>query len=159
MLDLLPSFQRVESWHWWILGGLLLLLELISPGSFFVWIAASAFLMGLVVFVLPIPVAGQLLLFAILSVVVLYAGRRYVGHLRRGAAPEADLLNRKGAAYVGQRFTLVEGIVNGKGRVRVGDGTWIARGPDLPTGTTVQVIGVEGTTLLVEPAEEARLPV
>jgi membrane protein implicated in regulation of membrane protease activity len=35
----------------------------------------------------------------------------------------------------------------------VGDGQWLVEGPDLPSGTTVEVIGVEGTALKVRAAE------
>jgi inner membrane protein len=31
----------------------------------------------------------------------------------------------------------------------VGDGQWLVSGPDLPLGSTVEVVAVEGTTLQV----------
>lgn len=80
-MDWLPSLARVEPWHWWVLGALLLLLELLAPGVLFVWLALAAFTLGLVVFVLPLPVALQLLLFAALSVAAFLIGRRYVSRL------------------------------------------------------------------------------
>jgi membrane protein implicated in regulation of membrane protease activity len=33
----------------------------------------------------------------------------------------------------------------------VGDGQWLGSGPDLPLGATVEVLGVDGTTLQVRP--------
>jgi membrane protein implicated in regulation of membrane protease activity len=47
---------------------------------------------------------------------------------------------------------LIEPIVNGRGKARVGDGEWLVNGPDLPLGATVLVVGVEGNTLQVQPA-------
>ena len=53
---------------------------------------------------------------------------------------------------IGQRYVLVEPIVNGRGKARVGDGQWLVSGPDLPLGSTVEVVAVEGTTLQVRAA-------
>jgi hypothetical protein len=33
----------------------------------------------------------------------------------------------------------------------VGDSVWIARGPDLPAGARVRIVGAKGTVLEVEP--------
>jgi len=50
---------------------------------------------------------------------------------------------------IGQRYVLVEAIVNGRGKARVGDGQWLVAGPDLPVGTEVEVVGVDGSLLKV----------
>jgi len=73
--------------------------------------------------------------------------------LERGAAAGSLLLNRRGARMIGQRYVLETAIVNGRGKARVGDGQWLVEGPDLPSGTTVEVIGVEGTALKVRAAD------
>lgn len=36
--------------------------------------------------------------------------------------------------FVGETVTVVEAISNGRGRVKVGDGVWIAKGPDAAVG-------------------------
>jgi membrane protein implicated in regulation of membrane protease activity len=53
---------------------------------------------------------------------------------------------------IGQRFVLVEAIVNGRGKARVGDGQWLVTGPDLPAGSDVEVVGVDGALLKVRAA-------
>lgn len=151
-MDWLPSLARVEPWHWWVLGALLLLLELAAPGVLFVWLALAAFTLGLVVFVLPLPVALQLLLFSALSVAAFVIGRRYVSRLP-GGSEAGDALNVGAGRFLGRTVTVTAPIVNGVGRVRVGDSEWRATGPDLPAGSRVLVVGAEGTTLEVEVAE------
>jgi len=47
-------------------------------------------------------------------------------------------------------------MVDGEGRVRVGDSVWKVRGEDLPAGTKVAVKGVDGTILLVEEVRNGR---
>jgi membrane protein implicated in regulation of membrane protease activity len=60
-------------------------------------------------------------------------------------------LNRRAEQLIGGRYVLIEAIVNGRGKARVGDGQWLVSGPDLPEGSTVEVVAVEGTTLKVRP--------
>ena len=43
-----------------------------------------------------------------------------------------------------------QAIEQGQGRVRVGDGVWMARGADAPQGARVRITGTQGSCLLVE---------
>lgn len=142
-------------WHWWILAGILLILELSSPVFFFLWLGFAAAAVGLLLWVVPeMPLATQLTLFAILSVVAVVAWRRY----REKHPPESDqpLLNQRGMQYIGRLFTLEHPIVNGVGKVEVDDSTWRVKGPDLPAGTRVRVTGLDGVVFIVESADTGR---
>ncbi|MGI9504126.1 MAG: NfeD family protein [Geminicoccaceae bacterium] len=44
-------------------------------------------------------------------------------------------------------------IVNGRGRIKLGDGTWAVTGPDLPAGHMVEIVGAEGALLKVIPTD------
>lgn len=147
-MDWLPTLERVQPWHWWVLGALLLILEVAAPGVFFVWLALAAFALGLIVFVLPVPVALQLLLFAVLSVASVLLGRRYLSRLLPDS-PEANGLNQGSGRLVGQTVTVTQAIENGVGRVRVADGEWRATGPDTPAGARVLIVAADGATLHV----------
>ena len=71
-------FSQVDYWHWWILAGMLLILELASPVFFFLWLGFSSAAVGFLLLVFPdIPVAAQLVLFGLLSVVAVVAWRKY----------------------------------------------------------------------------------
>ncbi|MVN85476.1 NfeD family protein [Deinococcus sp. HMF7620] len=147
-MDWLPSWERLQSWHWWVLGALLLVLEVAAPGIFFVWLALAAFALGLLVFLLPLPVAVQLLLFAVLSVAAVVLGRRYLSRVLPDS-PESGRINQGSHRLVGQTVTVTRAIQNGTGRVRVGDGEWRATGPDTPQGARVVVVAADGATLHV----------
>jgi membrane protein implicated in regulation of membrane protease activity len=41
-------------------------------------------------------------------------------------------------------------IEGGEGRVRYGDGEWLAKGPDAEPGTRMRVAAHDGTVLIVE---------
>ena len=140
-------------WHWWILAGMLLILELTSPVFFFLWLGFSAAAVGFLLLVFPnIPVEAQLILFGILSVVAVLAWRKF----REVRPPLSDqpLLNQRGQQYTGRTFTLDQPIVNGVGKVQVDDSTWRVKGPELPAGTPVRVVGVDGVVFVVERAEQ-----
>ena len=145
-------FNHIVFWHWWILAGILLILELTSPVFFFLWLGFAAAAVGFLLLVFPsIPVEAQLVLFGILCVVSVLAWRRY----REIHPPESDqpLLNQRGQQYKDRIFTLDEAIVNGVGKVEVDDSTWRVKGPDLPVGTRVKVTGVDGVVFIVTKAD------
>jgi hypothetical protein len=129
---MLNSLQNLAWWHWWILAAALAALETFVPGVIAIWFAAAAL------------VVGSLLLVAL----VLWRRFRPEG----GEPTDQPLLNQRGSHYIGQVFTLVEPIVSGVGKVKVGDSVWMARGGDAPLGARVKVVGVNGTVLQVEPA-------
>ena len=146
------GLEHVVFWHWWILAGVLLILELTSPVFFFLWLGIAAAAVGLLLLVIPsLTIEMQLVLFGILSVIAVVAWRKY-----RESHPHASdqpLLNQRGRQYEGRLFTLEEPIVNGVGKVEVDDSTWRVKGPDLPAGTLVRVTDVEGVVFLVERAD------
>ena len=144
--------ENVVFWHWWILAGLLLILELTAPAFFFLWLGIAAAAVGLIMLVFPsIGIETQLVLFAIASIVAVVAWRKY--RESRPLTTDQPNLNRRGHQYIGRMFSLTESIDNGVGKVVVDDSTWRVKGPDLPAGTHVRVTGVEGTIFTVEAAE------
>lgn len=139
---------------WWILALVLIAVEVILPGYFMLWIGIAAGVTGLVVLVAPgLSLLGQALVFAalaFLSCAAYWYGLR--PKLMRNEPGDARL-NRRGEQKIGQRYVLIEPIVNGRGKAQVGDGMWLVSGPDLPVGSMVEVVGVAGTTLLVRAVE------
>jgi inner membrane protein len=139
------------AWYWLVGAALLAATELAVPGVFLVWIAAAALLTGLVTLVTGVGLTTQLILFGLASVAMVLIGRQAYG--RMAHTTDDPLLNDRGARLVGQTVTVAVAIVNGEGRVKVGDGIWNARGPDVPEGTRVRITGTQGACLLVAPAD------
>lgn len=138
---------------WWLLALLLIALEVALPGYFLLWIGIGAGATGVLVWLLPgTSLLAQAVAFTVFALLAcaLYA---YMlrPRLRRGDAA-GERLNRRAEQLVGQRYVLIEPIVNGRGRARVGDGEWLVNGPDLPLGANVEVVGVDGNMLKVRPA-------
>ena len=139
-----------EPWHWMAAGVALAVLEVVLPGVALVWLGGAAFLVGLFSLAVPIGLNGQLGLFAVLAVVALSIAF-YLRRRGRLDTPEVSV-NRGAARFVGTRLTLDQPIVNGAGRAPLGDTIWAIKGPDLPAGSQVVVIGMDGATLVVERA-------
>ena len=141
---------ELGAWNWMILAGVLFALELAAPGIFLVWFGLAAAITGLIVFRYELAWQWQLIWFCALSLTtVLLAGR----YLRKNPIhSDHPLLNERAAQLVGQSHELLDGIVNGRGSVKVGDSIWRVEGPDLPKGTRVRITGADGTVLKVVPA-------
>lgn len=139
----------IDYWHWWILGGVFLLLEAFVSGFFFVWLAVSAAVVGFAMLVYPeLGWKIQLVIFSVLSVAAIAAFRSY--QRKHPAVTDQPELNRRSRQYIGRSFTLSEPIVNGTGSLHVDDSTWRIVGEDMPAGEAVTVVGVDGVLLKVE---------
>lgn len=138
---------------WWILALLLIAGELLLPGYFLLWIGLAAAAMGVVLWADPaLGLLAQAILFGLLAFASCVGYARWLRPRLERRAPGGERLNRRAEQLIGQRYELIEPIVNGRGKARVGDGQWLVSGPDLPLGTTVEVVAVEGTTLQVRAA-------
>ncbi len=139
----------MTQWHWLIGGMALLILEMLVPGTYFLWLSISAALVGILMILFTVGAEVQWLLFALFSVVSIILWRRYLKY--RPIKTDRPTLNRRGEQYIGRTFTLETPIVNRSGKVRVDDSIWKIDGPDLPAGADVQVNGVDGAVLQVNP--------
>ena len=138
---------------WWILALLLIAGELLLPGYFLLWIGLGAAAMGVVLWVDPtLGLLVQAVLFGLLAFASCVGYARWLRPRLERRTHGGERLNRRAEQLIGQRYELIEPIVNGRGKARVGDGQWLVSGPDLPLGTTVEVVAVEGATLQVRAA-------
>ena len=131
-----------------MLAVVLATLEVIAPGFFLIWLAAAALLTGILTWITGMGWMAQCILFAVLSVIAVVTARRFFK--RNPIATDDPALNRRGARMVGEIVVVSDAIVNGRGRVQVGDGHWIARGPDAPVGARVRITGASGAEVTVE---------
>ncbi|MBF0212601.1 MAG: NfeD family protein [Magnetococcales bacterium] len=148
-------WERMDSWHWWGLAAGLLVVELLSPAFFCLWLAVAALLTGGLRLLFPEwSWQSQWFVFAALSVSLLVLWHRLRG--RERSVPST--LNRRGEHYLGRIVCLETPMVQGMGRARVDDSSWKLVGPDLPAGRSVRVIAIEGNALRVEPVGTAADP-
>ena len=140
----------VDNYGWWLLALVLVAAEMIAPGYFLLWIGIAAGVMGLVTLVVPgLSALVQAIVFAALSIAACLVYWKYI-RPRAEVRNDQPLLNQRGQRMVGRRVIVVEAIVNGRGKVGVGDGQWLAEGPDLPAGAEVEIVALQGTTFTVK---------
>ena len=148
MIDVIRS---LGAWSWIILGGILLAVELIAPGTFILWLGVSAILVGLISFVIDWSWQEQGVGFALLAVASLIMWWRIIRPARRDTDSDQPFLNQRAQGFVGRVFTLEKPIVDGAGTVRIGDTIWRVTGPDCAAGSRIKIARAEGATLFVEP--------
>jgi membrane protein implicated in regulation of membrane protease activity len=139
-------------WTWVILAGVLGLAELHVPGSYLMWIALGAAVTAALDVLFELSLEGQIGSFAVASALSCLGGYFVYRRWRRTGAGEMPL-NLRHQAMVGERGTVCEAFLSGRGKVRLGDGVWLADGPDLAEGTPIVVSGVRGTRLVVQALE------
>lgn len=142
--------EMMEFWHWLVFGLLLLVAEIFVFGAVLMWFGFAAILVGILAFFVPALIwMPSLALWAFLSLSLAFGW-----HLYRKSHPaksSTTTINRRGEQIVGRHFTLMKDVVNGVGELHVDDTRWkIVSHHDLPTGSKVKVIAVEGTSLRVE---------
>ena len=145
--------RNLAPWHWALLGIVLVILEILAPGIYLLWLGIAAGLVGGLLWLFPeLGWQAQFIAFAILSIASVALGRAW---LARNPSPTDELtLNRRGEQYIGRVVTLEEPIVNGLGKIRLDDTTWKIEGPDCEAGSRVRISGTEGVVLRVEKAEQ-----
>jgi inner membrane protein len=141
--------DQIEFWYWLVAAVVMIVIEMLLPAAYFLWMGISAFIVGLLVYVLPtMPLLIQVVIFGVLSVVTLILYKRH--QKSNPIINDEPNLNRRGEQYVGRTFTLEEAIVNGVGKVKVDDSIWKVKGSDMPAGMKVRVMSVDGTVFNVE---------
>jgi len=144
-------FTQLEFWHWLTFAIVLVILEVFSPGVFFLWLGIASASVAIVLYIRPeLSWQNQLIIFAVLSIasiVVWRLTRRFFP----SQEPEVSNLNRRAEQYIGRTFRLIEPISDGVGKIKVDDSSWRVRGVDTPIETPVKVTGVDGIVFDVEP--------
>jgi inner membrane protein len=137
---------------WWLLALVLIGAEILAPGFFMLWIGIAAAVMGLIVLIVPdLLFPMEVVLFVLLSLASCFLYWKFIRHAR-DTLTDQPLLNRRAEQYVGRKYILDSAIVNGHGKARVGDSLWMVEGPELPAGSPIEVVSVDGTTLKVRAA-------
>ena len=137
----------------WLVAALLLMAsEMAIPEMFLLWLGFAALaVFALVLGVPELPIVWQGVAFGVFSALSIVV---YLKFFRNRDTPsDRPLLNRRSEQLVGEVHPLEQAIVDGRGRLKIGDAFWVAVGPDLPQGTRVRIVAVDGMSLQVRGVE------
>lgn len=148
-MELLALIAEYGPWSWIVAGFVLLALELVVPGGVLIWLGASALVTGVLTLFVPIYWPLQFVIYGVLALCSIWLWLRVRG---QGAASDSPFLNRRTGRFIGQEVVLNEPIVDGSGRVSLGDTVWRVTGPDLAAGVRVRIVDADGAVLRVEAA-------
>lgn len=144
--------ENMAYWHWFVFGVALVVLEIVVPSFFMLWLGVSAGVVGLVVLLFDVSFTVQLLLWAILSITCLltwfkFVSPRMIDRTKSGMAKEA---------LHGQIGTVLEyNVSNSRGLLRfsaplLGEDEWRFICEDkLVIGDKVIVKDTSGNDLIV----------
>ena len=145
---LLNLFVTYGPWAWFVSGLVLLALELVVPGGYFLWLGAAGLVTGLAAFIPGISAPWQITIFGALALLIVIGWTLLTRN--RKVTSDRPNLNQRAETFVGHEGVIDEPITDGFGRLRLGDSVWRIAGPDLAAGRKVRVIGADGAVLRVE---------
>ena len=143
-------------WAWAAIAAALAVGEFHAPGAYLVWIAIGAAFTAAFDAAFGLSLYAQVAVFLVAAIISCLEGYRVYGRLaarRQAGGP----LNERDQAMLGEHGIVCTAFLDGRGKVRIGDTVWLAKGADLPEGTPIVVTAVHGTTLVVDAREENRL--
>ena len=157
MDGVLQWLDTLTFWHWMVLGAALIVVELLAPGIWFLWLGIGAVATGLLVLVFSdITWQIQAVIYSGLSVLSVVIGRMIMRRTKQ--TDDHPTLNRRVQQYIGQTYALEKDTSHGYGDVRIGDSVWrvqlVDTSQQLTAGAMVRVTGVDGATLKVELASD-----
>ncbi|MEW9906248.1 MAG: NfeD family protein [Candidatus Symbiodolus clandestinus] len=143
---------------WFILGCLLLSAESLGAAGYLFWLGLSAWMVVLISWLLPtLGWFGLWSCFSLCSLVTVLLW--YYGQQRSQHQSMPSGLNQPQQQLVGYRAILSSDLSNGIGRLQIGDSSWrVQADHDLPAGTPVVVIAIEGNTLRLQAVEHVQGP-
>lgn len=149
MTEFLSAIYTNPHWVFIALGGILLIIELLGTGGYSLWSGISAFIVGLIAWIIPLSWPILWILFAIFTLITAYVWWVWLKK-HGGDKAEKGTLNQPQKDLIGIRTIVVEPIKNGYGRVKIKDGTWSAQSEeDMEIGAKVTVVAVDGIMLKV----------
>jgi membrane protein implicated in regulation of membrane protease activity len=151
MVEFLAS---MPFWYWFVLAVILLIVEISTGTTYFLWPAAAATVAG---FADLWPLDGQwrlqLLIFAVITVVLTVFATPKLKPWLHESQKDHPNLNERGAQKIGARVKVEEAFASGRGRVRFADSVWAAqseKGENFALGAEVEIVRVEGAMLFVK---------
>ena len=151
--DLFAFLNGISPWYWVTFAVALATLEMATMSFFLIWPAIAALIMGGVIAASPnMDGTWQVVTFAVLSVVLTFAGRSLLKNFGDGGEENATL-NQRGNHFVGRMGKTLE-CTAGVGAVEVEGMRWRAMWSDgqiSEPGEMVRILSADGMTLNVEP--------
>jgi membrane protein implicated in regulation of membrane protease activity len=143
----------IEPWHWLVLGCVLLIVEMFVPTFASLWFGAAAIIVAALLWLIPIPVSVQIIIWLVLSAIFLVAWFKFI----RPLSVDRTKAGLGGSVIIGETgMIIVAPQPERAGMVRfsvpiVGAAEWMCRtsGEQVAVGDRVIVTDIVGNELIV----------
>jgi membrane protein implicated in regulation of membrane protease activity len=142
--------MHLEWWHWVSVGIIILLLEALTPGGFYLFfIGIAAILTGILTLFIPI-LWLQITIFAVLSIILIATLRKPMVNKIKKTTQKADF-----SEFIGETAYATDNILPAQeGYVEFRGTIWKAKNAgekELPKNASCKITDREGLVLIVKP--------
>ena len=150
-LEAIKEFMKPEL-IWFVVGFVLLMLELALPGLILFFFGVGAWIAAIVCWVADVSFNTQLAIFLVTSVLSLIALRNWLKGIFHGHTKNTQELTEDMKEFIGEQAQVVEAIgVRKRGKVEIHGTHWAARADqDIAEGDTVEILSKDNLTLTVK---------
>ncbi len=134
---------------WALLSICLVILEIMIPGIWFIWFTIPATITAIATYFWDLGLIAQLAIFIVLDIITLFLLFKF-GRGNMYFNKEDEKMNHRGTEYIGHVAILESAVVNGVGRIKLGDTYWTLNGEDCPVGTQVRITRLQLNALYFE---------
>ena len=114
----------VEYWYWLILAGFLLVVEMLTMTTFFLFFAVGSALMGVITLLVPnMHTNLELALTGLFAILAMIAGY-YTFKSKRNSHTDIDNINNRMIKQIGKHVVLTRDSENGVSKAKIGDTQW-----------------------------------
>jgi len=152
-MTIMEMLWMIEPWHWLVLGCVLLIVEMFVPTFASLWFGAAAIIVAALLWLIPIPVSVQIIIWLVLSAIFLVAWFKFI----RPLSVDRTKAGLGGSVIIGETgMIIVAPQPERAGMVRfsvpiVGAAEWMCRtsGEQVAVGDRVIVTDIVGNELIV----------
>ncbi len=150
-MDFFTWVGDLSGWYWLALGIFLIALEMLAPSFILIWPGLAAIIIAALVALLP-DIAGEwlVLIFATLSIALIYIGRGFALKMRK--SEPTSTLNSRAQSMIGRQAKVVS-FENGEGKITISGVQWPAvwqAGEISAEGHMVVIMEASGVSLTVK---------
>lgn len=92
---------EIVFWYWFVLTVLFLVIEVVVPAFFFLWMSVASLITDIIVWIVPdLTMDIQIVIFSVLAVLAIIAWWLWGKRLK--VSSDQPLLNQRGSQYIGR---------------------------------------------------------
>ena len=138
-------------WHWFIVSGLLFIIEITTLTTFFLFFGVATLIMGFVTFLTPnMHVIPQAILFGVLSLISMFSSYYFFKRISRKNSQNQDFNKSRMRQYIGKSFILDTNSYAGVAKVKIGDVQWRVIIDNAHAEDKILITDVKSTSFIAE---------